>query len=167
MINSYLPGDTPLSPSGSRWPAIWYRPPYGFTGWGERQTGHEAVLRTLTCHLPTNLPAPLHSEVIYARLQPTKSESPGWSLCWQNLAMTDKRVGAENRKGSAPRLLFPASLYYCFNKRAASRSRHRLGSSQEYQSVSSSAIFLRLLDRMLSLPNRDQSATKFTAGQWL
>jgi len=26
-----------------------------------------------------------------------------------------------------------ASLYYCFNKRAASRIRHRLGSSQEYQ----------------------------------
>jgi hypothetical protein len=73
MINSYLPGDAPLSPSGSRWSAILYRPPYGFTGWGERQTGHAAVLRTLTCHLPTNLPPPLHSEVIYARLQP-KSE---------------------------------------------------------------------------------------------
>src|SRR3984893_10542898 len=128
MINSYLPGDTPLSPSGSRWPAIWYRPPYGFTGWGERQTGHEAVLRTLTCHLPANLPAPLHSEVIYARLQPTKSESPGWSLCWQNRAMTDKRVGAENRKGSALSPFPARQLPYItgLNKRAASSTRHRL-----------------------------------------
>ncbi len=68
-------GGAPLSPSGSRWSAILYRPPYGFTGWGERQTGHEVVLRTLTCLLPTNLPPPLHSELIYVRLQPTKSES--------------------------------------------------------------------------------------------
>jgi hypothetical protein len=66
--------------------------------------------------------------------------------------MADKRVGVGNRKGSAPASFScaTASLYYCFNKRAASRIRHRLGSSQECQSLSSSAIFLRLLDRMLS-----------------
>jgi len=58
-------GGAPLPPSGSRWSAILYRPPYGFTGWGKRQTGHEVVLRTLTLHLPTNMPPPLHSDVIY------------------------------------------------------------------------------------------------------
>lgn len=41
-----------------------YRPPYGLTGWGRRQIGHEVVLRTLTLHLPTNMPPPLHPEVI-------------------------------------------------------------------------------------------------------
>src|ERR1700730_10910466 len=145
-VNSYLPGDAPLSPSGSRWSAILYRPPYGFTGWGERQTGHAVVLRTLTCHLPTNLPPPLHSEVIYVRLQPT---TRGRAYVGRIL---DARGVFGNRKVQ-PHASFScvtASLYYCFNKRAASRSRHRLGSYQEYQSVSSSAIFLRLLDRMLS-----------------
>jgi hypothetical protein len=49
---------------------------------------------------------------------------------------------------------FPAQqlLYItALSKTEASRIRHRLGSSQEYQSLFSSAIFLRLLDRMLSV----------------
>jgi hypothetical protein len=54
----------PFALSGSRWSAILYRPPYGLTGWGELHTGHGVVLRALTLHLPTNLPPPLHSEVI-------------------------------------------------------------------------------------------------------
>jgi hypothetical protein len=50
--------------SGFRWSAILYRPPYGLIGWGKRQTGHEVVLRAVTLHFPTNMPPPLHSEVI-------------------------------------------------------------------------------------------------------
>jgi hypothetical protein len=53
-----------LSPFGSWWSAILYRPPYGLTGCANRQTGHEVVLRTVTLHLPTNIPPPLHSEII-------------------------------------------------------------------------------------------------------
>ena len=44
----------------------------------------------------------------------------------------------------------------------------RLGSNQEYQSLSSSAIFVRLLDRTLPVPPvADQFETKLTPGQWL
>jgi hypothetical protein len=45
-----------------------------------------------------------------------------------------------------------AWVYQCFNKRKVSSIRHRLGSNQENQSLLSSAIFVRLLDRMLSAP---------------
>jgi hypothetical protein len=65
--NGQLPpvgGGAPFALSGSRWSAILYRPPYGLTGWGKLHTGHAVVLRTVTLHLPTNLPPPLHSDVI-------------------------------------------------------------------------------------------------------
>jgi len=86
----------PLSPSGSRWSAILYRHPYGFTGWGERQTGHEAVLRTLTCHLPTNLPPPLHSEVIYVMSSACEIGIARVQLMLAESWMADKRVGVGN-----------------------------------------------------------------------
>ena len=57
-------GGAPFALSGSRWSIILYLPPYGLTGWGNLHTGHGVVLRALTLHLPTNLPPPLHSEVI-------------------------------------------------------------------------------------------------------
>jgi len=57
-------GGAPFALSGSRCSAILYRPPYGLTGWGTLHTGHEVVLRALTLHFPTNLPPPLHLEVI-------------------------------------------------------------------------------------------------------
>ncbi len=57
-------GGVPFALSGSRWSIILYLPPYGLTVWGNLHTGHGVVLRTLTLHLPTNLPPPLHSEVI-------------------------------------------------------------------------------------------------------
>ncbi len=113
---------------------------------GERQTGHEAVLRTLTCHLPTNLPPPLHSVVIYVMSSACEIGIARVELMLAESWMADKRVGVGNPR---PSLSCATAPYITgFNKRAASRIRHRLGSSQEYQSLSSSAIFLRLLDRM-------------------
>jgi hypothetical protein len=58
--------------------------------------------------------------------------------------------------------------YQCFNKRNVSSIRHRLGRNQEYQFLSSSAVFVRLLDRMLPVPPVvDQFEIKVTAEQWL
>ena len=52
--------------------------------------------------------------------------------------------------------------------RSASRMRHTLGSTQEYQSLPTSAIFVRLLDRTLPLlSGADQFDAKVTPGQWL
>jgi hypothetical protein len=54
-----------------------------------------------------------------------------------------------------------------FNQRLASRIRNSVGSNQEYQSVSGSAITLRLLALIAQSLVTTQSETKPTAGQWL
>jgi hypothetical protein len=92
-----------LSASGSRWSAILYRPPYGLTGWVKWQTGQEVVLRTVTLHLPTNMPPPLHSEVIIC--------IPRHTICPTDLSLgrgpggiveADQLVGPANSKGLPP-----------------------------------------------------------------
>jgi hypothetical protein len=61
-----------------------------------------------------------------------------------------------------------AKTYQCFNKRNVSSSRQRLGRNQEYQFLFSSAVLVRLLDRMLPVPPVvDQFEIKVTAEQWL
>ena len=70
----------------------------------------------------------------------------------------------------APTALCPwqPKSYQCFNKRNVSNSRHKLGRNQEYQFLSSSAVFVRLLDRMLRVPPVvDQFEIKAPAEQWL
>jgi hypothetical protein len=58
--------------------------------------------------------------------------------------------------------------YQCLNKRNVSNSRHKLGRNQEYQFLSSSAVFVRLLDRMLRVPPVvNQFEIKVPAEQWL
>lgn len=67
-----------------------------------------------------------------------------------------------------PSALGQPKTYQCFNKRNVSSIRHRLGSNQEYQFLASSAVFVRLLDRMLPLfPVANQFEIRVTAGQWL
>ena len=101
------------------------------------------MLRTLTLHLPTNLPPPLHAEVIWTfstlrnELEPFESlqlfmSGRGYGgICW----MPHKRSGVAIAHVQLHR----------FNKRPASRIRHSVGSNQEYQSLLGSAITLRLL----------------------
>jgi hypothetical protein len=82
----YRCGGAPLSASGSRWSAILYRPPYGLTGWTKWQTGQEVVLRTVTLHLPTNMPPPLHPEVIICipRHNYLPNRLFAWERSWRN-----------------------------------------------------------------------------------
>lgn len=70
----------------------------------------------------------------------------------------------------APTALCPwrPKTYQCFNERNVSSIRHRLRRNQEYQFPSSSAVFVRLLDRMLRVPPVvDQFEIKVPAEQWL
>jgi len=145
-------------------------------------------LRTLTLHLPTNMPPPLHSEVIYRLLSACeKSTSLDSASAQQAFLFGRAGVGrmqaelvlAECRMLMADKLPLPLNnlgpsdpnillQILPMLQQETSEQDDRLGSNQEYQSLSSSAIFVRLLDRTLPVPPvADQFETKLTPGQWL
>jgi hypothetical protein len=84
--------------------------------------------------------------------------------------MADKRVGAGNRKGSAPGLLFLRDSFLIL---LASIREQRAGPGIGWGAARNTSPYLRKLSSFACLiaccpfPSRGQSATKFTAGQWL
>ena len=121
------------------------------------------MLRTLTLHLPTNLPPPLHAEVIWT--------SPAYEMNWNRSRVSNFLCLAEVTAGICwmPHKRGGVAIAHVqlhrFNKRPASRIRHSVGSNQEYQSLL--GITLRLLALIARSLITDQSETKPTARQWL
>ena len=180
-------GGAPFALSGSRWSLILYLPPYGLTGWGNLHTGHGVVLRALTLHLPTNLPPPLHSEVIY-RLLSACEKSTSLDSASAQQAFLPGRAGvgrmqaelvlAECRMLMADKLPLPLNnlgpsdptillQILPMLKRPASRMRPRPG--QPGIPVSIFVGYLGSLARSHAArsPVADQFETRLTPGQWL
>jgi hypothetical protein len=98
------------------------------------------VLRTVTLHLPTNIPPPLHSEIISIEV---------FQLVRIGIDRQCVYPASISVCQGTRRTRRPVSNPYCFNMRPASKIRHRLATSQKLRSPSAFVILIRLLDRML------------------
>ena len=127
--------------------------------------GMAVVLRTMTLHLPTNLPPPVHAEVI--RMSPAYDMSWNGSRVPNFLCLAQLTVGPCWMPNKCGGVAIAHVQLHRFNKRPASRIRHSVGSNQEYQSLLGSALTLRLLALIARSLITDQSETKPTARQWL